>query len=213
MVFAFRCPVYPIVGGSGLGRSPIELTDQLTGLGIPLLQLRVKKGSTRTFVELARELRRRTAIRGVKLIINDRADIARLVGAEGVHLGQDDLASTDARRILGPGAIIGRSTHDIAQLATAGDDPANDYLAYGPVFATTSKDDPDPVRGLADLGQAAARCRLPLVAIGGINYANIAGVISAGADAAAIIGAIDGAPDPVGATRQLLSLAGASTVT
>jgi len=213
MAFAFRCPVYPIVGSSGARRSPIELADQLAGLGIPLLQLRMKNEPTRTFIELARELRRRTAIQGVKLIINDRADIASLVAADGVHLGQDDLAPTDARQILGPGAIIGCSTHDIAQLETALGNSASDYLAYGPIFATTSKDDPGAVRGLVDLAEAAARCRLPLVGIGGIDHSNIASVLSAGASAAAVISTIGNAADPVRATTRLLSLAGANPAT
>jgi len=144
-------------------------------------------------------------VAGVDFIVNDRVDVAGLVDADGVHLGQHDLPPVEARRILGPGAIIGFSTHDHQQLAEALGDPSIDYVAYGPIFATASKADPDPVRGVDDLRDAARDCTLPLVAIGGIDASNIAAVVGAGADAAAVIGAIGNADSPAEAAAELLA--------
>ncbi len=128
---------------------------------------------------------------GARLIVNDRADIALALQADGVHLGQDDLDPTAARRLLGPEAIIGYSTHTVAQAQAAATLPVN-YIAIGPVFATTTKARPDPVVGLA--GVAAVRAELgssmPLVAIGGITQANARAVLAAGANAVAVVGAL-----------------------
>lgn len=122
---------------------------------------------------------------GATLIIDDRADVALLLDA-GVHVGQDDLAPADARRLLGAGRMIGFSTHNLAQLAAAAGEPV-DYLAFGPVFPTSSKANPDPVVGLDGLAQARAAVRAPLVAIGGVTRANARQVFEAGADAVAVI--------------------------
>jgi thiamine-phosphate pyrophosphorylase len=124
---------------------------------------------------------------GVQLIINDRVDIALAVGAAGVHLGQDDLAPDIARRLLGDNAIIGYSTHSVAQALAAASLPI-DYLAIGPVFGTNTKENPDPVVGLDGLRAVrSAIPNLPLVAIGGITPANTSDVLQAGADSAAMI--------------------------
>ncbi len=202
--FAFRSALYPIVGDTK-GRSALDLADQLIGVGFPLLQLRLKERSTREIVDLARELRKRTREAGVDFIVNDRVDIAALVEADGVHLGQRDLPPVEARKILGHRPIIGFSTHDHRQLSAALSDPSIDYVAYGPIFATASKIDPDPVRGVDDLRDAARDCTLPIVAIGGIDASNIATVVGAGADAAAVIGAIGNADSPVEAAAELLA--------
>ncbi len=207
MGFEFRCPIYPIVGDTTAGRSPLDLADQLLGIGLPLLQLRLKQTPSGRFVEIAAELQRRCTRHGAQLIVNDRCDIAAIVGAAGVHLGQDDLAPAVARRILGSAAIIGQSTHDDIQLSRAVDDAAVDYVAFGPIFDTTSKRDPDPVRGLEGLRRAALRCSRPLVAIGGIAVDNVADVIRAGAKAAAVIGAIAAAANPTTAARDLIEQA------
>jgi len=204
MAFGFSCPLYPIVDDGDPSRSPLLLAEQVLGCGVPLLQLRLKFAATRAFVEMGRELRQRCSQAGALLIINDRCDIAKLVGADGVHLGQDDLAPADARAILGPGAVIGFSTHNHAQLANAVRDDACDYLAFGPVFATASKRDPDPATGLDALRDAVAACDQPLVAIGGIGRESLTDVLACGAAAAAVIGAITNAPDPAVATRDLL---------
>lgn len=204
MGFEFRCPIYPIVGDTTTDRSPLDLADQLLGVGLPLLQLRLKQTPSGQFVEIAAELQRRCARQGAHLIVNDRCDIAAIVGAAGVHLGQDDLAPEVARQILGSAAVIGLSTHDEIQLDRAVGDGAVDYVAFGPIFDTNSKRNPDPIRGLDGLRRAALRCSRPLVAIGGITVDNVADVMRAGADAAAVIGAIAAAADPTTAARDLI---------
>lgn len=207
MAFRFTCPVYPIIGEGSAGTSPIEVAEAVLGCGVPLIQLRLKNTPTGRFVELAREMRERCDRQRALLIVNDRSDIAKLVRADGVHLGQDDLAPAAARAILGPSAIIGYSTHDRDQLDRAVADPAVDYVAYGPIFRTISKHNPDPVRGLERLRNAAARCPRPLVAIGGIDETTIAEVLDAGAASAAVISAIASAADPAAATQGLLETA------
>jgi thiamine-phosphate pyrophosphorylase len=205
MAFTFSDPLYPIADAVP-GRDVLALVDAMLAAGVRLLQLRAKDTPTGELVELARAVKSRTDRLGARLIINDRADVARLIGAAGVHLGQDDLPPAAARAMLGADAIIGFSTHNQAQLeaACAG---GIDYVAFGPIFATASKQNPDPVQGIAALAAARARCALPLVAIGGIGAATIAQVLAAGADAVAVIGAINNAPDPHAATRVLLDAA------
>jgi len=207
MAFGFSCRLYPIVDDSHPSRSPMHVAEQVLGCGVPLLQLRLKSAPTRAFVEMAREMRQRCSQAGALLIINDRCDVAKLAGADGVHLGQDDLSPADARAILGPNAVIGFSTHNRAQLAHAARDEVCDYLAFGPVFATASKRNPDPTTGLQELRDAVAACDRPLVAIGGIGRENLTDVLACGAAAAAVIGAIANAPDPAVATRDLLDRA------
>ena len=133
------------------------------------------------------DLARRFAVRGVpKIVINDRADVAKMLGADGVHLGQDDLPPSRVRALVGPDVWIGCSTHNEAQFRAAGREPA-DYLALGPIFATGSKENPDPVVGLAELARLRPLTAKPLVAIGGIARDNVRQVLEAGADAVAVI--------------------------
>jgi len=140
---------------------------------------------------------------GVQLIINDRVDIALATGADGVHLGQDDLPPEVARKLLGPQAIIGYSTHNVDQAISATKLPI-DYLAIGPIFSTTTKSDTAPVLGLDGLRAArAAVGGFPLVAIGGISLNNARDVIDAGADSVAVISALLTAPDITAATQTL----------
>ena len=129
-----------------------------------------------------------------KLIVNDRADVAQLTGAAGVHLGQDDLPAAAARALLGPDKIIGWSTHTLEQVEQGNALPV-DYLAFGPVFATTTKADTQPVVGLEGLQAARARTRKPLVAIGGITAENAAQALASGADSVAVIAGWMAAPD------------------
>jgi len=140
---------------------------------------------------------------GVQLIVNDRVDIALATGASGVHLGQDDLPPEAARKLLGPRAIIGYSTHNVDQAISATKLPI-DYLAIGPIFGTTTKTDTAPVLGL-DGVRAVRRAigEFPLVAIGGITLTNARDVIDAGADSVAIISALLSAPDITEATKTL----------
>ena len=171
------------------GIAPEALCDTWLGAGVRLIQLRAKSMPPREFLALAEALTMRARSAGALLIVNDRTDIARWSGASGVHLGQQDLSVEDARRLLPLPAIVGVSTHTEGELRTALDGPA-DYVAMGPVFPTTSKQQPDPVVGLEGVRQAATLTRprgRPLVAIGGITLERAPEVIEAGADAVAVI--------------------------
>jgi len=159
--------------------------SELVAGGVTLLQYRDKTGNARQVLEHARELKRRLGD-SVKLIMNDRADLCLAAGFDGVHVGQDDLSPAGARAVIGNSLWLGVSTHNPEQLAEA-DRTMADYLAIGPVFATLSKTNPDPVIGLEGVRQARALTRKPLVAIGGITRGNCRSVIEAGADAVAVI--------------------------
>ncbi len=159
--------------------------DELAAGGITLLQYRNKSGNAREILEHAQELKRRVGGR-VKLIMNDRADLCLAADFNGVHLGQDDLSPEAARRIIGPDRWLGVSTHNPDQLAEA-DKTSADYLAIGPVFATSSKANPNPVVGLGGVRRVRTLTSKPLVAIGGITRANARSVIDAGADSVAVI--------------------------
>jgi thiamine-phosphate pyrophosphorylase len=174
---------------------------------VRLLQLRLKTLPTGEVVALARQVKALCANHGARLIINDRVDVARLVDADGVHVGQDDLPPREARALLAPGKIIGFSTHNPTQLAAAARAGEADYLAFGPVFPTRSKHNPDPVVGLDALRAARRACSLPLVAIGGIDGDNLAATLATGVDCAALISAIIDAPDIGRATAAMLRLA------
>ena len=208
MPFRFASPVYAIVGDTIAGISPVDLAEKVLACGIPLVQLRLKRTASREAVEIAQRLRKLCTQSRATFIVNDRVDIAALVAADGVHLGQEDLPPTVARHILGAKAIIGHSTHDADQLDQSNRDDAVDYIAYGPIFATTNKENPDPTQGLMRLTEVAERRTKPLVAIGGIDRTTIRQVLDAGADTAAIIGAIGNAEDPAAATQDLLRQAG-----
>jgi len=166
----------------------VAYADELAAGGCTLLQYRNKSGNARVMLEQARELRRlsRAGAPAPHLIMNDRADLCLAAGFDGVHVGQEDLSPEPVRRIIGPERWLGVSTHNPEQLREA-DLTSADYLAIGPVFATSSKDKPDPVVGLEGVRRARALTRKPLVAIGGITRANAASAIEAGADSVAVI--------------------------
>ena len=166
--------------------------EELAAAGVTLLQYRHKFGSARRMLSQARELRERLGAT-VKLIINDRADLCVAARYDGLHVGQDDLSAESARRIIGLERWLGVSTHNPEQLAEA-DKTSADYLAIGPIFATSSKVNPDPVVGLAGIRRARELTSKPLVAIGGITRANARSVIGAGADAVAVISDLLRAP-------------------
>jgi thiamine-phosphate pyrophosphorylase len=159
--------------------------EQLTAGGATLLQYRNKQGRTREILDHARDLKRLVGSR-VKLIMNDRADLVLAAGFDGLHIGQDDLSPEAARRIIGLNLWLGLSTHNPEQIAEA-DKTDADYLAIGPVFATTSKANPDPVLGFDGVRRARELTRKTLVAIGGITRNNARSVIEAGADSVAVI--------------------------
>jgi len=198
--------VHFIVDPLDTGRSPVELARAMLGGGARLLQLRLKQTATGTLVDVAARLRELTTAAGARLIVNDRVDVALAAAADGVHLGQDDLPIAVARRLLGPERWIGFSTHSEAQLAAAAGCGA-DYLSLGPIFATTSKSQADPVIGTTRLRAARARVSEPLVAIGGITATTAREVLDAGADAIAIIAAVVRAPDVTRAVAELLEIA------
>jgi thiamine-phosphate pyrophosphorylase len=189
------------------GRPLAELTRLVVAGGATLIQLRDKLGSTRRMIEEARAMKAVLAGTGVPLVINDRVDVALAAGADGVHVGQDDMAAADARRLLGPTAIIGLSIKSVA-LANAAPLEAIDYAGIGGVYATTSKDNPDPPIGVDGLRaiMVALRARrqdFPVCGIAGIDASNAAPVIEAGADGVAVISALSMQPDPQAAARAL----------
>jgi thiamine-phosphate pyrophosphorylase len=164
-----------------------RVVAELADAGVEILQYRNKQENDETVVEDARVIRE--AAGGMKLILNDRAALAARIGWDGVHVGQEDLPAREARKLVGPAAWVGLSTHNETQLRAANLEPVN-YIAIGPVFATPSKANPDPVIGLEGVRRARALTARPLVAIGGITAETAAAVIEAGADAVAVIAAI-----------------------
>ena len=179
--------IYPITDTLISGISIPEQVERLIAGGSTFIQLRNKHSSSRALFASAAEAVAIARPLGVRIIINDRVDIALALKADGVHLGQDDLPCTHARRILGDKVLIGLSTHSPEQAIAALSLPI-DYIAIGPIFSTTTKDNPDPPVGLEGLTRVRSLVsRFPLVAIGGITCANVHDVIEAGADSAAII--------------------------
>jgi len=171
------------------GLAPLAVLERWLEAGVRLVQLRAKTLESGAFLTLADEALRLTRQAGARLIINDRPDIAAMAGADGVHVGQDDLPPRAVRSIVGASPWVGFSTHTDAQLDAGTREPVT-YLAMGPVFATSSKAAPDPVVGLARVRRAASRAHeagLPLVAIGGITIERAADVIVAGATTVAVI--------------------------
>jgi thiamine-phosphate pyrophosphorylase len=189
------------------GRSLADLTRMVVAGGATLIQLRDKHGTTRHMIDEARAIKAVLAGTGVPLVVNDRVDVALIAEADGVHVGQDDMRVEDARALLGPSAIIGLSIKTVA-LAQAAPIDQLDYVGVGGVYATTSKDNPDPpigvagLRGIVEAFRARKRA-LPICGIAGIDASNAAPVIAAGADGVAVISALSMAPDPEAAAREL----------
>jgi thiamine-phosphate pyrophosphorylase len=215
----FELPkLYPITDRLLSGLSHAEQVARLCEGGATLVQLREKHLSPREFYREAEGALKVARSFGARLVVNDRADIAHAVGADGVHLGQDDMPPAAARALLGEGAIIGFSTHGVEQAVEAARLPV-DYVAIGPVFTTSSKEKPDPAVGLegvrsvrAAVGAVSAASgvvvpepvgAVPLVAIGGITAEGAGAVLEAGADSVAVIGALVANPsDPAEITRR-----------
>ena len=180
--------VYPILDTESLDRRAIALETAAAAFldgGAQILQIRHKRHWSRGLFASARVVARLCREAGATLIVNDRADFALLLEA-GLHLGQDDLAPRDARRLMGPDAHLGFSSHNVAQLCAAGGEPV-DYVALGPVFATVSKLNPDPVTGIEEIRRCRSLIEKPLVAIGGITLENALELLKAGADSVAVI--------------------------
>jgi thiamine-phosphate pyrophosphorylase len=186
---------------SGGGPPAGRLARQLLDGGAQILQLRMKGATAAAMLAVVDELRPLCARRDATLIVNDRLDVALSGGAHGVHLGQDDLPLADARTLAPAPFLIGISTHDEqqARAALAG---GADYIGFGPCFATTTKENPDPVVGLERLA-AVCKLSIPVVAIGGITLDRVPDIVRAGAAAAAIISAVNHSPDPTAAARAV----------
>jgi len=195
-----------------LGRPLLDVVAQAVAGGVSVVQLREKKAGTREFVDLGRALLALLSPCGVPLIINDRLDVALAIGAQGAHVGQNDMPVAEARRLLGPQAILGLSVETMDQLREAESLPPGlvDYYGLSPIFHTPTKTDAGPGWGLAGLGQARAEVeagsKRPLVAIGGIGPDNAASVLRCGAQGLAVVSAICSAPDPQAASRTLSGL-------
>lgn len=185
-----------------LGRPLDHIVRDAARAGVSCVQLREKKADTRTFLALARSLKALLAPLGIPLLINDRVDIALAARADGVHLGQTDMPYGDARRLLGPDALIGLSVETWEEVETAQDLDV-DYLGVSPVFPTPTKTDTKTPWGLDGLARIRAFSRHALVGIGGLGPDNAREVIRAGADSIAVVSAICSADDPYEATRQL----------
>ena len=170
---------------SAFGHEPVALAQTMLDAGARIIQLRLKDVPSRDFLAAARSIAALCRKRGAMLIVNDRVDISMLANAHGVHLGQDDLPLEAARRIAGPDAIIGISTHTVEQARTAENGGA-DYIGFGPIYAGGLRNNPSG-KGLDNLREIRAAVKIPIVAIGGISETTVPEVIAAGADAAAII--------------------------
>lgn len=193
----FLPKIYPITNESLAGISHAKQVKQLIKGGAELIQIREKDASSNDFYQAARESIEIARKNGVKLLINDRVDIALFVKADGVHLGQDDLPAKKARDILGERAIIGLSTHSKGQAVEALKLPV-DYIAIGPIYRTSTKENPEKVVGLAALAEIrAAIGDFPLVAIGGITNDNFGDVLNAGANSVALISSLLLPPDSI----------------
>jgi thiamine-phosphate pyrophosphorylase len=189
--------IYPITDTKLSGISHLEQVKALLAGGARMIQIRDKTLASRGLFGAIEECQILCREFGAKLIVNDRVDIAMALGGDGVHLGQDDLPPAEARKLLGPGAVIGFSTHSVEQAIEAIELPV-DYIAAGPIFPTRSKTDPEPVIGREGLGKIReAIGDFPLVGIGGINLDNCRDVFSAGADSVAMISALVSQPSRI----------------
>jgi len=205
-------PLYVILDAALLPSDPIELTITMLDAGARLFQYRNKTSSSRELLEASQSVWFAVRQYGGRFIVNDRADIARLAGASGVHLGQDDLDVSGARMIVGGERIIGFSTHNVKQFQAAAESDA-DYLAVGPIFATDSKANPDPVVGVDFIRRVRKLTSKPIVAIGGITLERARQVMDAGADSVVAISDILKARNPSERVRQYLEILPAAAQT
>jgi thiamine-phosphate pyrophosphorylase len=199
-----------VILDSALLTTPVrDCAQEFANAGVRLLQYRNKEASARALLNTTRELATLLVPRGVCFIVNDRPDVAVLAGASGVHVGQDDLEPEQARGLVGKDKLVGVSTHNIEQFHAAAATSA-DYIAVGPIFATFSKANPDPVVGTELIRRVRGLTAKPIIAIGGITVENAASVIDAGADCVAVISDVLRAADPGKRARQYLELLGAA---
>jgi thiamine-phosphate pyrophosphorylase len=197
--------LYPIIDTEvcrARSLEPLALASACLAGGARVLQLRQKAGSSAAFLELADALVSLARPAGAMVIINDRADIMRLSGADGVHVGQDDLSPSDVRKVAGGSVVVGLSTHDARQVDSALEGDAT-YIAVGPIFGTTTKDTGYSARGLDLILHAAGRGK-PVVAIGGITLGRVSEVVGAGATGIAVITDLLTGTDPAARTREFI---------
>lgn len=202
-------PVYVILDAALLSDALEETAERVAEFGVKLFQYRDKFSGARKSFDDCKRLAARLNPLGARLIVNDRADIAALAGAGGTHVGQDDLDVESARVMCPPPMWVGVSTHSLDQLAQAALTSA-DYIAFGPIFPTRTKANPDPVVGLDMLRQARRLTTKPLVAIGGITAEYAAEVFAAGADCVAVVRDVLAATDPAARAQEFLSIAASS---
>ena len=198
-------PLYVILDAALLTTSEVDVAKELTDAGVRLFQYRNKRGSSRELLQASSALAAELVPAGASFFVNDRPDVAYLSGARGVHVGQHDLPVAESRALLGSGKFVGVSTHNLEQFRSAAATDA-DYIALGPVFATGSKANPDPVVGTAMIREARKLTQRPIVAIGGITLERAREVIEAGADSVAVISDILRAHNPGKRARQFLDL-------
>jgi thiamine-phosphate pyrophosphorylase len=197
--------LYVILDAALITSSERDCALSLAEAGVRLLQYRNKSASARQYFDSSRELGEALRPRGVTFLVNDRPDVAFLAGASGVHVGQDDLEVEQARGVAGPDMLVGVSTHNLEQFGLAVESTA-DYIAVGPIFATSSKDNPDPVVGLDLVRKVRAMTDKPIVGIGGVSLDRAKSVIEAGADSVAVISGILSAPNPSQSARRYLEV-------
>jgi len=193
--------LYALLTSDLCSGDPLDVAAAAIDGGADCLQLREKTLPDRELLSLAERLRTLTSETDVMMIVNDRPDIAAAVGADGVHLGQDDLPIAAARRVLAPRMIVGRSTHTLAQ-ARAADTEAADYIAVGPMFATTTKD-AGPIAGIETFAEIAAEITRPLIVIGGIDAKNVGSLVAAGVQRVAVCSAVIGVSDVAAAAKAI----------
>ena len=206
----FQLPrIYPITDSHLSGLTHAEQVRQLIAGGAEIVQIREKKASSASFYDSVVLALKASKDKGVHIVVNDRVDIAIAAGADGVHLGQDDLSPELARKLLGSRKIIGYSTHSVEQAQAAIELPV-DYIAIGPIFPTSTKENPDQVVGLKGIQEVRkAIGEFPLVAIGGIDMSNVISVFEAGATTAAIVSGLLSDPDLISErTSQILRMIG-----
>jgi len=198
--------LYAIMDATLLRGSELAFAEVMVESGVELIQYRNKKSSSRSLFEVSRHLARFVSARGARYVVNDRADIAALVEAGGVHLGQEDLGVEEARAICGATRWVGISTHALEQVQQA-DKTSADYVAVGPIFATRTKENPEEVVGLDFIRRARDLTRKPLVAIGGITLERASEVFRSGADCVAVARDLLCAADPASRAREFLKAA------
>jgi thiamine-phosphate pyrophosphorylase len=201
--------LYVILDAALLTSPEKEFAGKMADAGVRLMQYRYKGASSRELLRVSRELCETLVPRGVTLFVNDRGDVAALSGASGVHVGQEDISVESARAVVGPEKLVGISTHNLEQFRMAAASSA-DYIAVGPIFSTSTKQNPDPVVGTNFLKQVRPHTNKPIVAIGGITLERASEVLAAGADSLAVISDILLARDPAAHAKKYLDLLGAA---